>query len=30
MDRACRELDEKEMMEGMAGKTKMERLVNDN
>ena len=30
VDSACRELDEKEMKEGMAGKTKMERLVNDN
>ena len=30
VDRACRELDEKEMKEGMAGKTKMERLVNDD
>ena len=30
VDSACRELDEKEMKEGMAGKTKLERLVNDD
>ena len=30
VDGACRELDEKEMKEGMAGKTKLERLANDD